>query len=430
MLNPKRNIVILLSIIILDFMGFTLIFPLIPDLLIYYLNHPLFIIDEKIINLFHLINTVVKKTIALNNNLNEGIVLIIGGVLSSIYSLLQFIFLPFWGKLSDIKGRKRILIYTSLGLSISYLFWFFSKSFFLFILSRIIGGIMAGNLGVAAASMADISTENKRTIYMGLVGMAFGLGFILGPIFGGILYFIGNEYFKFLYQYEFFHPFSICALGSFLLSLMSVLMNLFFLEETYKPEIKDNSLKSIFSFNQLNKNIKILIFLNLIYMLIFTSYEFTFTFFYKFTFNLSPKEIGYVFFYLGILIALGQGILPRIFVNKIKEITMIRIGIILLSFTFLLQPILNQNIIFSLISLIPLSIGNSFFQPAINSYVSLLCQKNEQGYILSLMRSLGSLSRAIGPIIGGSLYWLLGIQITYLIFILTLIPMFFLTFLL
>ncbi|GIX42057.1 MAG: MFS transporter [Leptospiraceae bacterium] len=431
MSNGKRNIIVLLFIIILDFMGFTLIFPLVPDLLLYYVKHPVYELDKIIIGFFYNLDHTIKYYLQFNNEFKEDIVLIIGSIVSSIYSILQFLFAPYWGKQSDLKGRKKILILTSSGLAFSYLFWFFSKSFSLFLFSRIIGGIMAGNVGVASAAMADISDKKKRTAFMGLVGMSFGLGFILGPVFGGILYYLGNEYFTFLLKYDFFHPFSICSLGSFILALLSIILNIFFLEETYIPQ-KEFQRKykgfNIFQLKHLDKRIRLLIILNLIYMLIFTSYEFTFTFFYKFTFSLTPREIGFVFFYLGILIALGQGILSRLVSGKIHEKTMIRIGILLLPFTFLLQPILKQNIILSLITLIPLACGNSLFQPAINSYASLLSKKEEQGYILGLMRSLGSLSRAIGPIIGGSLYWLVDIQLTYLIFILVLVFAFMLSY--
>ncbi len=429
MYNQKRNLFVLFFIIMIDFIGFTLIFPLVPDLLLFYLNHPVYKSDQVIIHFFLIIDKTFKQLLPFNNNLNGDVVLIVGGIISSIFSILQFIFSPFWGKLSDLYGRKKILIYTNIGLGLSYLFWLFSKSFTMFLLSRVVGGIMSGNLGIASAAMADMSNKENRTAYMGLVGMAFGLGFVVGPVFGGILYYVGNEYFRHLLENSFFHPFSICAFGSFLLSLISILLNFFFLEETYQPSQKPTRERiSIMQIKQLHEPIKLGIWLNLIYMLIFTSYEFTFTFFYKFTFNLTPKEIGFVFLYLGILIAIGQGFLSRILSGKISEKTMMQLGIISISITFLLQPILKQNIFFSLLTLIPLALGNSLFQPAVNSYTSLHSKKEEYGYVLGLMRSLGSLSRAIGPFIGGSLYWMLGLQISYLIFILVLLLALYLTF--
>ena len=429
MYNKKKNLFVLVSIIMIDFIGFTLIFPLVPDLLLYYLNHPIYKSDEVMIHFFLLIDKTFKQLLPFNHNLDGDVVLIVGGIISSIFSILQFIFSPFWGKLSDLYGRKNILIYTNLGLGLSYLLWLFSKSFSMFLLSRVIGGIMSGNLGVASAAMADMSNKENRTAYMGFVGMAFGLGFVVGPVFGGLLYYIGNEYLRNFLQDSIFYPFSICALGSFLLSLISIFFNIIFLEETYQPSQKPTRERiSIMQINQLETPIKLGILLNLIYMLIFTSYEFTFTFFYKFTFNLTPKEIGFVFLYLGILIALGQGFLSRILSGKISEKTMMQWGIISISITFLLQPILKQNIFFSLLTLIPLALGNSLFQPAVNSYTSLHSKKEEYGYVLGLMRSLGSLSRAIGPFIGGSLYWMLGLQISYLIFILILLLALYLTF--
>ncbi len=424
MSSHRRNVLILIFIIILDFMGFTLIFPLVPDMLLYYVEYPYYYTDTIIINFFYFIDSSVKQLFILESSQQKDIVVIIGGILSSLYSILQFLFSPYWGKLSDEIGRKKVLVITSAGLSISYLIWFFSKSFTFFILSRVLGGVMAGNLGVASASMSDLSNEKNRTAYMGLVGMAFGLGFILGPVFGGIVYYFSKNISQTI---SFLHPFSICAFASFLLSLMSVFLTLFFYQETNKNFInKEVILKR--KLKPLNTSIRILIIMNLIYMLVFTSYEFTFTFFYKFTFHLLPEQIGIVFLFLGILIAFGQGFLSRIVSKKIKEIQMIRLGVFLIPITFLLQPLIKENIFISVITLIPLALGNSLFQPAINSLASILSDKNEQGYILGLMRSFGSLSRAIGPILGGTLYWLIGVQWTYLIFSLIIFMLILLTF--
>ena len=109
-----------------------------------------------------------------------------GGVLGSLYAALQFFFAPIWGSLSDQYGRRSILLVTTLGVFGSYLLWGFAGNFILLVLARFIGGCMSGNISVATAAVADITTKENRSKGMGIVGAAFGLGFILGPALGGI----------------------------------------------------------------------------------------------------------------------------------------------------------------------------------------------------------------------------------------------------
>ena len=119
------------------------------------------------------------------SNPNFMATVLFGGLLGSLYSILQFIFAPIWGAYSDRYGRRPILLLTILGLAISYGVWIFASSFYLLLVARIIGGIMGGNLSVATAAIADISSKEKRSASLAIVGIAFGLGFIIGPAIGG-----------------------------------------------------------------------------------------------------------------------------------------------------------------------------------------------------------------------------------------------------
>lgn len=416
-MTNKKIIFVLFLMIILDFIGFSLIFPLVPDLLIYYFNHPIYSIDFWF-------NTFIKS---LHMNFFEykieNIVLLMGTFLGSLYSFLQFLFSSFWGKTSDKLGRKKVLLITNTGIAISYLIWLFSNSFIFFIFSRIINGIMAGNLGVISAYISDISNEKNRTSNMGIMGMAIGLGFVIGPAFGGIFYQLGKILSS---QYEIlkiFHPFYLCSFGSFLLSFISVLLNIFFLKESHKESTnKDFSLRYIL----FNQDILKLSIVNFVYMLIFTSFEFTFTFFYKFKYLLNPTQMGYLFFYMGILVALSQGIIPRFFSKKLSDIQMIRIGTFLVSFTFLFQ-LLSNHLLLSILSLIPLAIGNSFVQPAIYGFASKISEEEKKGFVLGSLRSLSSISRAISPLTGGIIYWFYGYKITYFLFFFIVLFIYFLT---
>ena len=110
---------------------------------------------------------------------------VFGGVLGSLYAILQFFFAPVWGRLSDRFGRRPILLLTVGGTCLGYLLWVFAGSFWVLVLSRVVGGIASGNLSVATASIADVTSRESRSKGMALVGVAFGLGFILGPALGG-----------------------------------------------------------------------------------------------------------------------------------------------------------------------------------------------------------------------------------------------------
>ena len=109
-----------------------------------------------------------------------------GGILGSLYSFLQFYIAPIWGALSDRIGRRSVLRLTVAGTALSYLLWFFSGSFLLFVVARAIGGAFAGNLSVATAAVADVTTRKDRAKGMGIVGVAFGLGFLFGPALGSL----------------------------------------------------------------------------------------------------------------------------------------------------------------------------------------------------------------------------------------------------
>src|SRR5699024_8828433 len=107
-------------------------------------------------------------------------------VISSGFSLLQFVFAPFWGAVSDRRGRRGVLLLSVAGTAAGYFIWIFSWSFWLFLIARIVSGAFSGNLSVATAAVADVTTRQERSKAMGLVGAAFGLGLVTGPTIGAL----------------------------------------------------------------------------------------------------------------------------------------------------------------------------------------------------------------------------------------------------
>ncbi|NRA75739.1 MAG: MFS transporter [Planctomycetes bacterium] len=164
-----------LLVLFVDLVGFSIIFPLFPAILDSYRG------DSSMEALLGTLRS-------LSPDIDDArLVTLFGGVLGSLYSILQFLVSPFWGSLSDRIGRRKVLFITIAGNFFASLLWAFSGTFALLVLSRVLAGIAAGNISAATAAVADLTPGSERARGMGLVGAAFGLGFILGPAIGGAL---------------------------------------------------------------------------------------------------------------------------------------------------------------------------------------------------------------------------------------------------
>ena len=409
--NFRTNRFLLLQILLLDLIGFSLIFPVVPDLLEFYLaGARAGGIDAWLLPVVEFLRSLLPP------ERRDEFIVLAGGLLSSLYALINFIVAPYWGRLSDRIGRRPVLLLTSLGLALSYLFWFFSSSFTLFLVSRVIGGIMSGNLGVASAAMADMSSREHRTRDMGMLGAAFGVGFILGPVVGGISSQVDLTAYS---DFDFLHPFSFCALVACVLSSLSAVRNFSSFSETHTPgtsarEWVSNPLRYMAGMRGTGMNR--VLFINFLYLLMFSGWEFTFTFFYKFDFGLSPYAIGFIFLYVGVLVAAGQGGLVRRLAPRIPEKTMVLIGLLAMPLPLFLFGLTAPSVALSLAALAPIALASSLIAPSLSGMVSLLNSDEHQGLALGIFRSAGSLARALGPIVGAFLYWTIDVTWTYLVF--------------
>ena len=166
--SGKRSILGLVFLtVFLDIVGFSIIFPLFPDLL----DHYLALSGEG-----SFLANLVAKLEEISGGEKTAVVTLFGGLLGSVYGLLQFLFATVWGGLSDRIGRRPTLLVTLVGTALSYVLWIFAGSFAVLIAARVLGGIMAGNISTASAAVADTTTAADRAKGMGIVGMAIGLG--------------------------------------------------------------------------------------------------------------------------------------------------------------------------------------------------------------------------------------------------------------
>jgi len=318
------------------------------------------------------------------------------GFLFAIYSLMQFIFAPMLGRLSDKYGRRPILFISILGSALGYFVIGFASTLLLVFVGRIIGGITGANISTAQAYIADVTTRENRARGMGLFGATFGLGFILGPAIAGILS-----------KYGVHVPFYCAAV----LSLTNAIALYFILPESLPPERRTSAAQGPSKLRLLIDSLKEPLFgtLNLVYFLLITAFSimtYAFVLFTAYRFGYTAEQNGYLFAYVGMMSVIGQGLLFGFFVRRVGEAILICIGCFLMALSLFFMPFVGPaqgGLIALLICCTVLSFGNAMASPALTSLVSKITSETQQGSRLGIMQSGASLARAIGPMVGGVL---------------------------
>ena len=326
------------------------------------------------------------------------------GFVMATYSLTQFIASPFWGRSSDQFGRRPILLVSLFGMVISYVLLGYADNIWMILCARAIGGFMAGNISTAFAYVADVTTRETRAKGMGLIGAAFGLGFIIGPAIGGIL--AGSD----PVQADYRTP-GLAAAG---FSFLAWILALLFLKESLSPDIRKRLAaqprqKRHEQFRAaLNRpNLGLLIWLAFLATLAFAGLEATFAMWSKRQFGWGPEQNGYIFAFVGILGAAIQGGLIGKLNKRFGEARLITQGASALAIGMVMIPFC-QSLPFLITAMVIAVYGYSIISPALSSLTSLQIGEEEQGGILGVTRSATTLGRVVGPAIAGSLFGLLG----------------------
>ena len=398
--KPLSLGVIFLTLYI-DLIGFSIIFPLGPDLITHYLKT-----DGQSGVLGWLLDQSSAVAHAFGHEKAFAAVLF-GGLLSSFFSILQFIFAPFWGAISDKRGRRGVLMLTVAGTALGYLVWVLSGSFWMFLLSRIVTGAFSGNLSVATAAVADVTSRTERSKAMGIVGAAFGLGLVTGPTLGAL-----TAHFNLLTHHPSLarfgiNPFSIPALIAFAMCLINLLwINRRFretLSPTARAEARDprirNPLAAIFGLS--NVAVRRANLVAFVYSLAFVAMEVSVTFLAQDRFGYTARQNGFLLGFLGLCSIVTQGFIVRRLLAHVDEVRVLSSGLIfstfgLLTIGFATQPWMLYA------GLACLAAGSGLVNPATTGLISLYSGADEQGRVLGIFRSLGSLSRAITPVLAGS----------------------------
>lgn len=409
----KSSLRILFLTIFLNLTGFAIILPLYPAMLGFYL--PAEEVSGGLIGGFISFARSLAKTLGQGDSLFMTTVAF-GCILNSMYAFLQFVFAPIWGRISDKWGRRRILLITLAGTAISSILWIFASTFGCFVLARVLAGIMAGNLSVATAAAADLTSKENRTKGMALVGAAFGMGFLFGPVIGGLLTQVNLlDYFPALSAFG-INPFSMPAIIASLLAIINFFWAFSRFKETLPIEKRTLSSKQQTQEDSLNTptpGIKKTNLIYFIYLLSFSGLEFTLSFLATERFAYSSTQVGYLFLYIGFILVLTQGFIIRKISRIAPEKAIAFGGILSAIFSFIILAFANSQTIFFIGSgFTALSVGLA--SPSLSGLVSLYASESTQGHHLGLFRSAGSLARACGPLGAAILYFCFGAQFAYL----------------
>ena len=406
--SRRGSLPVLCLTVFVDLVGFSIIFPLFPDMLDHYLA------AEGDQSLVGGLNSWLKSLAGTDTPEKQKLyaTVFFGGLLGSLYSALQFVCAPIWGRLSDRIGRRPVLLLTIAGLCGSYLLWAFAGTFLLLVFSRLLGGLMSGNISVATAAVADMTGKKDRAKGMGMIGAAFGLGFIVGPAIGSILaqpIFDLNDA-----GLPGLNPYSAAALAAAGLSAWNLVWVIWRLPETLPPDRRGQGEPHTRSANPLRLlgqvDIPGVTRTNMVYFIFlaaFAGMEFTLTFLAKDIHGYDRTNTFWIFVYVGLIIVAVQGGLVRRLAPRFGEQRLVLTGLVLLLPGLLITGTTTNEVLFY-VGLGLLSVGSALATPCLTALVSLYTPPERQGEILGTFRSLGALSRAIAPLVAGLAYWKFG----------------------
>jgi MFS transporter, DHA1 family, tetracycline resistance protein len=320
------------------------------------------------------------------------------GLLVSTFAACQLIGGPLLGRMSDRLGRRPLLLVSQAGTLIGFIILGYAHNLWLLFLSRVIDGFTAGNISLAQAYIADVTEPEERTKSFAIIGIAFGLGFLVGPAVGG-----------FLSQFGYIYP----VLLAIALSILSILATYFLLPKTeILKEGNDSRRLSVFEWKEYldyfrKPGLATLLWQFFVFIFAFSTFMQGFPLFAerRFTWNGKPfgaKEVGYVYAYVGVLgVILQGGLIPR-FARWWGDWKLVRggfllsvIGFTLLAFTYDVPELLAVAAL--------ITVGTGVLRPAATSLITQLTPKAEQGSVLGLTQSLASVAAIAAPFLSGVL---------------------------
>jgi multidrug resistance protein len=343
------------------------------------------------------------------------------GLLVLSYSAAQLLLAPVWGRLSDRFGRRPILIVGLLGSAVSYLVFSYATSIAVLLISRIMAGVGGANIPVAQAYIADITPPERRAANMGLIGAAFGLGFIFGPAIGGILAPIGAE---------------LPGLAAAGLCGGNALLAIVLLPESLSPEkrrtgrqsarrpkpgiallfggVTSGSKATELQVILRNPSFMTALVLSFIFTTAFSIMHPIFPLFAAGRFGLNERDVGWLFAFIGVISAVMQGGVVRYLVARVGEVKLIRASAVPFVVGFTIIG-LSSTVPILLVGLALLAVGFGGTLPSLMSLLSRSAPDEFQGGSLGVGQSAGALARIVGPLVAGVVWDTLGMSAPYFI---------------
>lgn len=363
-MNKRLATTFILISVMLDSMGIGLIMPVMPDL----------------------IQEVEGQGI--------GAAAVWGGILATIFAAMQFLFGPTVGNLSDRYGRRPVLIISLVIMAFDYVLMALAHTIWLLIIGRIIGGITAATQSTSAAYMADISEPHEKAGNFGLIGAAFGMGFVLGPLLGGVLAEFGTR-----------APFWAAAL----LAAANAVFGYYVLPETVTDKIRRpfewrraNPLGAFRNIGAL-PGLKRLMLITFVYTIAFFVYPGVWAYFGAERFGWGPGMIGLSLGVFGIGIALVQGLLIKPVINRIGERRAVILGLSIDVLAFVALGFITNGLV--ALALTPLTALGSIAGPALQGIMSRTASDDQQGELQGTVTSINAVATIVAPLMVTQTFW-------------------------
>jgi len=352
--GSRSTLFILLSIVVVDLIGFGIVMPVLP----FYAR-------------------------------DFGVTATTLGLLMMSYAAAQFVCAPLWGRLSDRVGRRPVILFSVAGTSASLLFFGLAESILWLFVARVLAGGFAANVSVASAYITDVTNEEERTRWMGMLGASFGVGFILGPIIGGLLSPLGYRV-----------PMLVAA-G---LAFINLIYAAFSLKEPDRHVDRGATAVSASRFSVLRgPEVRRLCLIYFVYSIAVSQLETIFAFFMIDRFEFDALEVAWIFVGMAIVMGGIQGGGMKPLSARYSEKQLVVTGSLLLGLGFVLLPSAPTWAVL-LLPLALAAVGRAITQPPLMSLTSMAATSDTRGVVMGTFQSSASLARVVGPVLAGLLY--------------------------